>query len=96
MSGDSHILPGAFGDEPKTVPLVIYEADGTRRVIGEATLTPQQSNLAVQGHIFDPEVAKQVGYAVEWMDGFSLMTAPSPKHPPPPRSKFEKEHPDGR
>jgi hypothetical protein len=37
---DSHIRPGAFGDKPKTVPLVVYEKDGTRRVVGEATLIP--------------------------------------------------------
>ena len=76
---DDHILPGAFGDESKTVPLVIYEPGGKRRVIGEATLTPTDRALGIHGHIVDPEIAKQVGYATEWMNGLSLLTTPSPK-----------------
>ena len=95
MSDDMHILPGAFGDEPKTVPLVIYEAGGKRRVIGEATLTPRAGYLGIKGHITDPEVAKQVEYAVTWMDGLSMMTTPTPKPGSPERSKFEEESENG-
>jgi hypothetical protein len=91
---DLHILPGAFGDEPKTVPLVVYEGDGQRRVVGEATITPGPDSLGISGHIVDPDMAKKFTNALGWMDGFSLLTTPSPK--PPHRSKFEKEHPDER
>ena len=34
------IMPGAFGSEPKTVPLVRYDKDGKRHVIGEAAVHP--------------------------------------------------------
>lgn len=86
MEQFDRILPGAFGEEPKTVPLVIYTASGERRVVGEATITPEPERLSIKGHIFDPEVAKQVGYATEWMDGLSLMTTPTPKFKQPKSS----------
>lgn len=83
MEADEHILPGAFGEEAKTVPLVVYMPDGKRRVVGEATITPEPTRLSIEGYIFDREIAKQVGYATEWMDGLSLMTTPTPKFKKP-------------
>lgn len=60
MPHDEHILPGAFGEEPKTVPLVVYEKDGTRRVVGSATVSQDKDGLHLTGHITDPDTQKLV------------------------------------
>lgn len=82
---DTHILHGAFGDEPQTVPLVVYENEGVRRVVGEATITPHPDKLVIEGHISDAEMAEKFTNAIKWMDGFSLLATPSPK--PRPKQK---------
>lgn len=74
---DPHILPGAFGDKPKTVPLVVYEKGGTRRVVGEATFTPDESGFHISGAVSDPEMKK---LAEADVSGFSITP------------KFEKEN----
>jgi hypothetical protein len=70
---DDHILPGAFGDEPKTVPLVIYEKDGKRRVVGEATLSQDENGLHIEGNVTDPEAKKIISQTI---DGFSFTRDP--------------------
>lgn len=55
-----HILPGAFGDKPKTVPLVVYEKDGTRKVVGKATITTDEGGLHLAGNVTDPDMQKFV------------------------------------
>lgn len=75
MPHDEHIAPGAFGDEPKTVPLVVYDKDGTRRVVGEATVTPNDRGIHISGNITDPEMKK----FVEELGGFGALL----------KSKFE-------
>lgn len=72
MPHDPRILPGAFGDEPKTVPLVVYEKDGTRRVIGEATLTSDKDGLRIEGDLMDDEASKIIKHAMTRLDGFTL------------------------
>lgn len=62
----------SFGSEERTVPLVVYE-NGQRRVIGEATLRPDEIGLAVEGRISDPEMAKQV-HAVGVTARFTVST----------------------
>lgn len=57
---DLHILPGAFGDVPKKLPLVIYEKDGTRKVVGEATIVPDDNGFHISGAVTDPEMKKLV------------------------------------
>lgn len=78
MSDDLHILPGAFGDEPKTVPIVVYEADGTRKVVGTATFSTTETGLDLAGTITDPELTKLVEQNVH---EFGVIADP----------KFEKE-----
>jgi hypothetical protein len=71
MDEDYRILPGAFGDKPQTVPLVIYEPDGTRRIVGEATLTPTEVGFDVSSNVTDPAVKKMLE-AVAMLPEFAI------------------------
>lgn len=57
---DIRILPGAFGEIPKTVPVVIYEKDGSRRVIGNATITPREDGFRIDGNITEEQRQKHL------------------------------------
>lgn len=50
--------------EGTTVPLVVYEKDGTRREVGKAEIrmvdTAIGPDFQVRGHIDDPELAKMI------------------------------------
>ena len=52
---DEHILPGAFGDKPKTVALTTYAKDGTRHVIGHGTVTSVEGGLRLSGVVVDSD-----------------------------------------
>jgi len=71
-----HILPGAFGNEPKTVPLVIYEKDGERRVVGEATITPDETGFHISGSVTDVAMKRFVERILT--QGFSANTKDEP------------------
>lgn len=67
--------PGAFDFVSKTVPLVIYDADGERKVIGEATLTPDETGLDIESKVTDPEVANLIAGKDE-LSGFAIYNQP--------------------
>lgn len=60
-------------EKSKVIPLVVYDADGTRRVVGEGKLT-------LEGHVSDPEVAKMISASARILDGFSLKDPPTQDH----------------
>lgn len=69
----------------KTLPLVFYEEDGTRRQVGAATLRIENDGLGIRGHISDPKMAKKIYGAMNTMDGFSIANQKFEK-------KSEKKH----
>lgn len=72
MEPDDHILPGAFDKSEKTVPLVVYDKDGTRQVVGDATISIFEGGIGIEGHVTDPELMKMVSAATNMLDGFSI------------------------
>jgi hypothetical protein len=83
VDDSTHIRPGAFGDKPKTLPLVVYDKDGNRHVVGEATITPEEDGLKMDANVTDP-VMKELFQ--ENIFGLGAISNP----------KFEKEKKDGR
>lgn len=71
---DPHILPGAFGEKPKKLPLVIYDKDGQRHVVGDATITPEEEGLKIEGNVTDPAMKKLIT-----QDVFGLGAIANPK-----------------
>ena len=61
MGRDDIILPGAFGDEPKKLPLVYYDTEGKRHIVGEATIEVKDHGLSIRGHIVDQVKVDDIG-----------------------------------
>lgn len=64
-------------EKSKVIPLVVYDADGTRRVVGEGKLTLEETGIRLEGHVSDPEVAKMISASARTLDGFSLKDPPT-------------------
>jgi hypothetical protein len=61
MGHDDRILPGAFGDEPKKLPLVYYDTTGKRHILGEATIEVKGEGLSVTGQVMDRVKIDELG-----------------------------------
>lgn len=85
MGPDDHILPGAFEKTDKTLPVVVYEKDGTRRVVGEGTIEVVDGALKMSGIITDPKAMYILGFSLGPED---IAVVENPK--------FEQEKKDGR
>lgn len=53
MTDDIFTRKALEGLDGKTVPVVTYDSDGTREVIGEGTLRTVSGGLQLEGHISD-------------------------------------------
>jgi hypothetical protein len=77
------------GGAPGNVPLVYYDKDGNRKVVGEATVALRQGQLRVVG-VFN-DIPEATGLAHISLDGFSIPNSEEavetfPKGGPPPKA----------
>lgn len=74
---DMRFHPDAFKNLPKTLPLVVYEKDGTRRVVGDATLSVDETGLNIAGRVTDPKVGDILGFS-SGLDDISVIQKEEP------------------
>lgn len=81
MEGDYPVVfaPGAFGDLPKEVPFVVYDADGRRNILGQATVREGDKGLVVDVRLDAP---------APWIVGDALKQVSAGFDPPVERDEF--------